>query len=333
MVVLDHAFDQRRLIEVAAVAEASSEHPLARPALAAAKELGIEVPAQSPGFEQHAGEGISAMVDGSPVAVGTLRLMEALRIRVHATARESLARMTESGRTGVLVAYDGHSVGLLGVADEIRPDAAAMIRGLREAGIRRIVILTGDDPRVAAAVAGQVGIEEVHASLLPDDKLDLIRKMREEGEVVAMVGDGVNDAPALATADVGIAMAAAGNDVAVETADVALLSDRLSRIVEAVALSRRTLNNLRQNVTIAVLTVVVLLTGVLTGQVHMAGGMLVHEVSVLVVILNVVRLLRTRLPHVEDDAVSGAAGPTYGGRRESVLGTEEVAWRNVDASR
>src|SRR5690606_9665800 len=131
------------------------------------------------------------------------------------------------GRTGVLVAREGRLAGVMGLADEIREDAAMAVSGLRRSGIRRVIMLTGDHSAVAESVARSVGVDEVHAGLLPEDKLDMIRRLRAEGEVVAMVGDGVNDAPALATADVGIAMGAAGTDVAVETADIALLSERL----------------------------------------------------------------------------------------------------------
>jgi Zn2+/Cd2+-exporting ATPase len=337
VVVLDPAFDQRGVLAIAAAAEATSEHPLARPVVTAAEELGIAVPASSADFQQHAGKGVSATVDGAPVAVGTASLLVDLGVPVGEPARKALAELTGSGRTGVLVAHEGRIIGLLGLADEVREDAAATVRGLRRAGTRRIVMLTGDQPTVANAVAESVGIDEVYAGLLPEDKLEQIRRLRAEAEVVAMVGDGVNDAPALATADVGIAMGAAGTDVAIETADIALLSDRLGRIVEAITLSRRTLNNLRQNVAIAVAVVIALLAGVLLGQVHMAGGMLVHEVSVLVVILNAVRLLRTRLP--ETDVAAGPpvdAGLAYRGPdSETGSGQEvsqEMSWKTAGAS-
>lgn len=142
------------------------------------------------------------------------------------------------------------------------------------------------------AIGDRVGISEVHARMLPDDKLAWIREQQEQGNVVAMVGDGVNDAPALALADVGIAMGAAGSDVALETADVALMTDEPSRIATAFRISRKTVTVIRQNLAIAMITVALLLLGVLTGNVNMAGGMLVHELSVLVVILNGMRLLQ-----------------------------------------
>jgi Zn2+/Cd2+-exporting ATPase len=167
-----------------------------------------------------------------------------------------------------------------------------MVQRLKETGVKRILMLTGDDELTAQSIARQAGIEEIHAGLLPEDKLTVIRDLQEQGHVVAMIGDGINDAPALAAADIGMAMGAAGTDVAIETADIALMADDLMKIPEAIRLSKMTLRNIRQNVFIALGTVSVLLLGVLFGKVHMAGGMLIHEASVLIVILNGMRLLR-----------------------------------------
>ena len=178
----------------------------------------------------------------------------------------------------------------------LRPGAAAALAKLREIGIKRIVMLTGDQPQVAEAIAREVGIDEVHSGLMPEDKLARIRALRAGGAHVAMVGDGINDAPALAAAETSIAMGAAGSDVAIETADIALLTDDLGKIPEAMAISRATLGNMRQNLVIALLTVAGLLAGVFTGDVGMAGGMLIHEISVLIVIVNGMRLLRVRHP-------------------------------------
>jgi Cd2+/Zn2+-exporting ATPase len=190
------------------------------------------------------------------------------------------------------VALDDRLLGILAIADPIRDSSALMVKKLKEIGIRKIAMLTGDDRRTAETIAHSAGIDLVYAELLPEEKLGIIRSMQEEGDVVAMTGDGINDAPALAAADIGIAMGAAGSDVAVETADIALMADDLMKIPEAIRLSKRTLWNIRQNVILALLTVAVLLSGVLLGKVHMAGGMLIHELSVLVVILNGMRLLR-----------------------------------------
>lgn len=153
-------------------------------------------------------------------------------------------------------------------------------------------MLTGDDRRTAEAIAKEAGISEVFAELLPEDKLEVIRRLQKEGHVVAMTGDGINDAPALAAADIGIAMGTAGTGIAIETADIALMADDLMKIPQAIGLSKEVLRNIRQNVLVALVTVSVLLAGVLLGEVHMAGGMLIHQASVLLVIVNGMRLLR-----------------------------------------
>ena len=194
----------------------------------------------------------------------------------------------------MIIALGGTVIGVVAVADQVRADAAAMVRGLHEAGVHKVVMLTGDTRLVAEAMGEVTGIEEIHASLLPEDKLEAVARLQAEGHTVAMVGDGVNDAPALATADIGVAMGAAGSAVAVETADIALMGDNLLKLPEAISLARRTAAVMRQNITIALVTVVLLLAGVFGGGVTMSIGMLVHEASVLVVILNAMRLLRTR---------------------------------------
>src|SRR5690606_15713883 len=179
----------------------------------------------------------------------------------------------------VLVALDGAVLGILAVADTVRDAARETVDRLRGSGLKRIAMLTGDDERTAQAIARQVGITEVHAGLLPEDKLRIIRQLQREGHTVAMVGDGINDAPALAAADIGIAMGAAGTDVAIETADIALMADDLRKLPAAIRLSKATLRNIRQNVLIALVTVTGLIIGVLAGEVHMGGGMLIHELS------------------------------------------------------
>jgi Cd2+/Zn2+-exporting ATPase len=222
--------------------------------------------------------------------------MGQLNISVDDHAREALTRLKSEGKTAVLVALDERVIGILGIADPIRETTASMILRLKEVGLKRIVMLTGDDRLTAQSIARQAGIEDVRAGLLPEDKLSAIRDLQKDGHVVAMVGDGINDAPALAAADIGIAMGAAGTDIAIETADVALMSDDMMKLPEAIRLSKATLRNIHQNVFIALATVSILLLGVLFGRVHMAGGMLIHEASVLIVIVNGMRLLRGQ-PH------------------------------------
>lgn len=288
---------------LAARAEAGSEHPLARPIMDAAVERNLGPLGLPDHTEPVPGKGIIAELDGMRVLVGSPRLLAAEGIS-HAGAEAVIDELAAAGRTPMVVAVDGKAIGVVAVADEIRPDAAEMVRRLRAARINKIVMLTGDNERVANAVAAQVGIEEVYASLLPEEKLDVVLRLQGEGYVVAMVGDGVNDAPALATADIGVAMGVAATGVAIETADIALMRDDLLKLPQALRLAKRTVNNMRQNISIALITVALLLAGVLFGGVTMAIGMLVHEASVLVVIVNAMRLLRP-----QRDARSAATAP------------------------
>ena len=307
---------RRDVLAWAAAAEADSEHPLAAPLREQAAAEGLDVPATTDGFIAQPGAGVQATVGGTEVVVGTARLLTRLRIEVPASAHEALAADRAAGRTAVLVARDGGVVGLVAFADRVRDDAAATLARLRRAGIHRMVMLTGDAAEVAHTVARDVGLDpdDGHAELSPEDKLAAIRDLQADGERVAMLGDGVNDAPALATADVGVAGGAAATPVAIETADVALTTDQLSRAGEALALARRTTRVMRQNVAIALVTVAVLLAGVLAGEVHMAGGMLVHQGSVLAVLANALRLLRGG----RDDEPSGE-------RTEPVRAADEAA--------
>ena len=231
--------------------------------------------------------------EGHDVLAGRLEWLEDLGVRVSPEARAEVDSLQSDGRSTVMVAVDGTLQGVLGIADTVRPSAADAIRSLTAGGVERVVLATGDGERAGRAIAAAAGIHEVHARQLPEHKLALIRSLQQEGHVVAFVGDGINDAPALAAADVGIAMGRGGTDVAVESADIALMSDDLTRIPEALQLSRKLLRIIRQNLAIAVGTVAVLLAAVLGGTLHMGGGMLVHEASLLVVVLNSLRLLRS----------------------------------------
>ncbi len=302
---------QATVLHWAGIVEAGSEHPLARSILSAAESLG-EIPAAQH-FDAFTGRGVQAQYAGHIIGVGTLELMRQLKVSVDDQARDVLNRLKSEGKTAVLVALDGRVIGVLGIADPIRETTASMIRRLKEVGLKRIVMLTGDDRLTAQSIACQAGIEDVRAELLPDDKLSAIRDLQKDGQVVAMVGDGINDAPALAAADIGIAMGAAGTDIAIETADVALMSDDMMKLPEAIRLSKATLRNIYQNVFIALTTVSILLLGVLFGKVHMAGGMLIHEASVLIVIVNGMRLLKEQ-PHEGETLPSFSIAPQASAR-------------------
>ncbi|ELY63517.1 heavy metal translocating P-type ATPase [Natrinema versiforme] len=246
---------------------------------------------------------------GHEVIVGNRALLDDRDIDIPSQVTDYVREREERGETVVHVIRDGDIIGAIAMRDELREAAPGVVAALRDAGIET-VMLTGDNERTAAAVAEEVGREagetglrkrggdaatqfdEYRAELLPEDKQSVIEAYQADGHVVAMVGDGINDAPSLATADVGIAMGAAGTDTAIETADMALMADDLERIPYAVKLSKATRWNVLENVGLAVLTVTVLLAGVLTSYVTLAAGMLVHEASVLLVILNGMRLLR-----------------------------------------
>ena len=292
IVVLDPTADRAEVLRWAAAAEAGSEHPLARPILDTAREEGV-APEGIPGsVTPVVGKGIVAEVDGQRVLIGNAPLLEQYGVVNDAGAARAAMALAAAGKTPMIVAVSETVLGVIGVADTIREDAPEMIRRLHANGVQKVVMLTGDTRLVAEAIGEAVGIDEIHASLLPEDKLDAVARMQREGHTVAMVGDGVNDAPALATADIGVAMGAAGSAVAVETADIALMGDNLLKLPEAIRLAKRTVSVMRQNIWVALITVVLLLVGVFAGGVTMAVGMLVHEGSVLIVILNAMRLLR-----------------------------------------
>lgn len=276
------------IIYWASVAESASEHPLADAIMAEVKQPDrIPEPDQ---FESHTGQGIEAVPGNDHIYVGKAGFLEQKGISISENIHKEIESLTNKGRTVVLVAHNNELLGAIGIADQMREDAPKMISRLRENGIERIAMLTGDARGTAEAIAGEVGINEVYAGILPEDKNDIILEMQEQGHQVAMIGDGINDAPALATADIGVAMGAAGTDVAIETADIALMSDKLMNIPEALKISKLTLRNIHQNVVMALVTVAALLAGVFIGSVHMASGMLIHELSVMAVILNGMRL-------------------------------------------
>jgi len=293
VIILDSTLDRTEVLRWAAAAEAGSEHPLARPILETAREEGV-APQGIPGAVTPVpGKGIVANVNGRQVLIGNPPLLEQYGIASGiAEAAQAAQDLAAAGKTPMIVAVDGRVIGVVAVADQIRQDAPEMVARLHRAGVEKVVMLTGDTRLVAEAVGKATGIDEIHAPLLPEDKLDAVTELQRQGHTIAMVGDGVNDAPALATANIGVAMGAAGSAVAVETADIALMGDNLLKLPEAIGLAKRTVNVMKQNIAIALITVVLLLAGVFAGGVTMSIGMLVHEASVLVVIANAMRLLR-----------------------------------------
>jgi Zn2+/Cd2+-exporting ATPase len=277
------------LLATAAAVQGRSEHHLARATLAAAAERGLTPPAAD-AFHAFAGKGVSAEVAGRRVEMGN-PILFAGRPGLDA-ALETVASLQRDGQTAVLVVRDGEEpLGVLGFADTLRPAAPAVLADLRRLGIGRIVMLTGDNAHVAERIAAQAGVDEVHADLLPERKVEIVRELRRELGSVAMVGDGVNDAPALAAASVGVAMGAVGTDVALETADLVLMADDLEALVYAVALSRKARRTLTFNLAFSLVMIVVMVLAILTVGLPLPLAVVGHEGSTVLVSLNGLRLL------------------------------------------
>ncbi|MGX1622492.1 heavy metal translocating P-type ATPase [Streptomyces sp. NPDC055506] len=276
--------DEDGLLTLAAAAERPSEHPLARAVVEAARERGLDLP-EAEDFTSAPGVGVTAVVDGRTVAVGA-------PARLTDDAFEGVAELEESGRTAVLVVVDGAPAGLLGIADRPRPDAAATVTALTTLTGTAPALLTGDNPRAAARLAAETGIDDVRAGLLPQDKLAAVQEMEGAGRKVLVVGDGVNDAPALAAAHTGVAMGRAGSDLALETADAVIVRDELAAVPATVALSRRARRLVVQNLVIAGVFITGLVVWDLAGDLPLPLGVAGHEGSTVLVGLNGLRLLR-----------------------------------------
>lgn len=298
---------EAELIRLAASAEMYSEHPLAGAILEKAgpsASAGLIRPTDS---EIIAGQGLSAQVEDRQIAVGNRKLMQNLGVEITAATEKYVRGEEERAQTAVFVAVDNKLAGIISIADALRPDSAELVRNLKNMGLTRVVMLTGDNELTAKAIARQVGLDDYYAALLPEDKVSKLNDLRDKYGMTAMVGDGVNDAPALASADLGIAIGGAGKDVAMETADVVLMADDLKKTAYALGLSRATVRNMKQNIYFAIAVVLALIVGVLARTVFLSVGMLVHELSVLFVIINAVRLLKYRSGDQQEKQKAGLA--------------------------
>ncbi|RMH62988.1 MAG: cadmium-translocating P-type ATPase [Bacteroidetes bacterium] len=288
------------LLALAAAVQERSEHHLARATVQAARERGLPLPAAS-AFQAVVGKGVRAVVEGATVHIGNLRYFEDPALPAADgldEARAALAALQQRGRTSVLVAREADGrltvLGWMGFADRLRPGAAAVIERLRRLGVEHVVMLTGDNEHVARTIAREAGVDEVHAELLPARKVEIVRELTARYGAVAMVGDGVNDAPALATATLGVAMGGAGTDVALETADLVLMADDLGRLPYALALSRATRRTLIANLSFAFAAIVVMIAAILTTGIPLPLAVVGHEGSTVLVSLNGLRLLGFR---------------------------------------
>lgn len=280
------------LLQLVAEAEMISEHHLGQTIVKEAKRQNLSFVNEPEDAEVIKGNGIRARIDGKLLAIGNRKLMASEGITIEESVEAYAVQREKSGNTAIFASIDSKVAGIFSIADRIRPDAEGALQQLRASGVKRIIMLTGDNRHTAELVGAQLGLDEVHAELLPEDKVAMIQKLKDAGHKVAMAGDGINDAPAIATADIGLAMGEGGTDVSMETADVVLMADRLDQFSHAYSLAKATVRNMKQNTFFAVGTVILLLAGVLLGKVFLASGMLVHELSVLIVILNAVRLIR-----------------------------------------
>jgi Cd2+/Zn2+-exporting ATPase len=306
---------ERRVLQIAAALEAYSEHPIGQAIAQAALPQQLELPPVT-NVKAEVGQGISGEVEGQVVLVGKAPfVINNAVVNVGMGIDDSLAgkpipsqqnppysinqvlsiqaqQLEAEGKTVIWVAYAGEILGIIAIADTIRPTAVATIKRLKQLGIEQIVMLTGDNQRTADSVAQQLNVDQVYAELLPEDKVSVIRRLQRQYQTVAMVGDGINDAPALAQASVGIAMGAAGSDVALETADIVLMADRLEKLEQAISLGRRSQRIVKQNITFALSFIVLLLISNFTGNITMPLGVIGHEGSTVLVTLSGLRLLR-----------------------------------------
>ncbi|UXA17593.1 cation-translocating P-type ATPase [Mycobacterium sp. SMC-4] len=294
LVAFHKDWEPEQVLAYAASSEIHSRHPLAEAVIRSTKERHIEIPPHEE-CEVLVGLGMRTWADGRTLLLGSPSLLRQEKVRVTKKATEWVDSLRRQSETPLLLAVDGKLVGLISLRDEVRSEATEVLEQLRASGVRRIVMLTGDHPEAAAAVAEQLGITEWQAEVLPEDKLDVVRRLRDKGHTVAMVGDGVNDAPALAEADIGIAMGLGGTDVAVETADVALASDDLRRLLDVRDLGTRAVEVIRQNYA---MSIAVNAVGLLIG----AGGALspvlaavLHNASSVAVVANSSRMIRYEL--------------------------------------
>lgn len=272
--------------------ERESDHPLAKAVL---EEIGETTFSAVENTEVVKGGGIAAMVDGHRIAVGNVALMERENVVLSEKAKADVSRFEKSGNSLVLTSVDGELKILMGVRDQIRPGVKEDLMKLKKLKVKNLVMLSGDNQGTVDAVSRELGLTEAHGNMLPEDKSAYIKKLIDQGRIVAFVGDGVNDSPSLALANIGIAMGS-GTDVAIETSDVVLMNSDFSRLPHALGLTKVTARNMKQNIFIAIGVVLVLLASLLFSEwMNMSIGMLVHEASILVVILNGMRLLRYKL--------------------------------------
>lgn len=277
------------IVELAAVAEKFSEHAIARAILEKAEDVGLNV--EDPDdFEVLIGRGVVTKLGDKRIAVGNIRLLKEDNIVLEEPLKDYLTNQEANGRTSVFVTVDSELAGIISVADTLREDVASSINEMRRNGVKKVVMLTGDNRYIAEMISKQASIDETRAELLPEEKVEYIKSYQSQGHKVAMIGDGINDAPALTAADVGIAMGIAGTDVTIETAGIVLTTDDLSKVSKIIRLSRKTLNVIKQNVVFALAVNVLGILLSTQGVITPVAASIIHESSALIVVFNSLRL-------------------------------------------
>ncbi|WP_341525376.1 heavy metal translocating P-type ATPase [Nostoc sp. UHCC 0302] len=301
-VISTSEYTQADVLKTAVAVESYSEHPIAKAIVQAASDLDWVSATE---VQAIPGQGIEGIVKEQKVIVGNAAFVQQYVTNLPEGLRQTVQSLEREGKTVVWVASGGRGaegqesreqgtevMGVIAIADMVRTEAAVTITRLKQLGVEQIVMLTGDNEETANSVAQAVGIERVYAQLLPEDKLDVIRRLQQQYQTVAMVGDGINDAPALAQASVGIAMGGAGSDVALETADIVLMADRLEKIAVAIHLGRRSQAVVKQNIVVALSFIMLLLIGNFLGNINLPIGVIGHEGSTVLVTLSGLRLLK-----------------------------------------
>lgn len=278
------------LLSFAASIEARSEHVLAEAVLKAAREKEVAIH-ELEGFETLPGMGAKAKIKGETYYIGSMALCDRLGV-LTAGVKEKVKNFEAQGKTVIVLTSKNELMGIIAVRDELRPEAKDALKKLKDFGIKAIIMLTGDNLHVARSISEEAGVDRYMAQLLPEEKVNAVKALKAEYGHVGMVGDGVNDAPAMVVSDVGIAMGAAGTDVAIETGDVVLMSDDLLKIPFVLSLSRRAVNNIRQNIVLSLVVIAFLVPMALGGWIGLVPGILINEVGGILVIINGLRLLR-----------------------------------------
>lgn len=290
-IVTFNEMSENNLLSIAGTIESRSEHPLADAIVRKSKEIDLDLSQNITEFESITGLGIQAKLNGKIYFIGNKRFIESKGVNINETQNTKISFFENEGKTPIIIGDSKNLLGIISIADQLRTETRETLRTLKQYGIK-VIMLTGDNEGTANAIARDAGVDEYLSQLLPEDKVNAVEKLKIKYGKIAMVGDGVNDAPAMAASDIGIAMGAAGTDVAMETGDIVLMADDLSKIPYVIKLSQRSIKNIQQNITASLLIIIFLVPAALFGWIGLLPGLLLNEGSAIFVILNGLKLLK-----------------------------------------